>query len=139
MTQCTFTDLTPGTKYTFTVQGLNGGGWGDRSASSNVASPQNLKITSYSRKKLAFLFGGGSEVKASGIAPGFDAGTKIIPWTKVGEADWTSNPTSGLTVDSLNRFAWSRKFSRKLNTTPMMVKFEIGGNFSNTVIIPGVK
>jgi len=138
-TQCTYTSLTPGTRYTFTVQALNGAGWGEESASSNVASPQNLKITSYSRKKLIFLFGGGTEVTAGGIAPGFAPGTKIIPWVKVGDKEWESAPTSSLAVDVFGKFTWKRKFSRKLNSTPLMVRFEIGGNFSNTVKIPGVR
>jgi len=138
-TQCTYTSLTPGTRYTFTVQALNGAGWGEESASSNVASPQNLKITSYSRKKLFILFGGGTEVTAGGIAPGFPVGTKIIPWVKVGDKEWESSPNSTLAVDVFGKFTWKRKFSRKLNSTPLMVKFEIGGNFSNTVKIPGVR
>ena len=138
-TQCTYTALTPGTRYTFTVQALNGAGWGEESASSNVASPQNLKVTSYSRKKLFILFGGGTEVTAGGIAPGFPVGTKIIPWVKVGDKEWESSPNSTLAVDVFGKFTWKRKFSRKLNSTPLMVKFEIGGNFSNTVKIPGVR
>lgn len=139
LTQCTFTSLTPGVKYTFTVQGLNGGGWGDRSAASNVASPQNLKITSYNRKKQSFLFGGGSEITVGGIAPGYAAGTKIIPWIQVGSGAWESAPGSSLAVNSSEKFTWKRKFSKKQNSATVSVKFEIGGNFSNTVVIPPVR
>lgn len=137
--QCTYTSLTPGTKYTFRVQGLNGGGWGDRSAASNVASPQNLKITSHNRKKLNFFLGGGSEVTAAGVAPGFAPGTKIVPWVKIGDRAWESAATSGLTVSSVERFSWKRKFNKKQNSTPISVRFEIGGNFSNTVLLRPVR
>jgi hypothetical protein len=137
--QCTYTSLTPGTKYTFRVQGLNGGGWGDRSAASNVATPQNLKITSHNRKKLNFFLGGGSEVTAAGVAPGFAPGTKIVPWVKIGDRAWESAATSGLTVSSVERFSWKRKFNKKQNSTPISVRFEIGGNFSNTVLLRPVK
>jgi len=137
--QCTYTSLTPGTKYTFTVQGLNGGGWGDRSAASNVASPHNLKITSHNRKKLNFFLGGGSEVTAAGVAPGFAPGTKIVPWVKIGDRAWESAATSGLTVSSVESFSWKRKFNKKQNSTPISVRFEIGGNFSNTVLLRPVK
>ena len=138
-TECTYTSLTPGTRYTFTVQALNGAGWGEESAASTEASPQNLKITSYSRKKLNFFLGGGSEVTASGIAPGYTAGTKIIPWVKIGDKAWESAPTSSLKVDSSGKFTWKRKFNKKQNSTPISVRFEIGANFSNTVNIPGVR
>lgn len=138
-TECTYTSLTPGIRYTFTVQALNGAGWGEESASSNVASPQNLKIRSYSRKKLNFFLGGGSEVTAGGIAPGYSAGTRIIPWVKVGDREWESAATSSLAVNSSGNFTWKRKFNKKQNSTPMMLRFEIGGNFSNTVRIPGVR
>jgi hypothetical protein len=139
LNQCTYTSLTPGIRYTFTVQALNGAGWGEESASSNVASPQNLKIRSYSRKKLNFFLGGGSEVTAGGIAPGYAAGTRIIPWVKIGDREWESAATSSLAVNSSASFTWKRKFNKKQNSTPMMVRFEIGGNFSNTVRIPGVR
>lgn len=140
LTECTFTSLTPGTQYTFTVQGLNGGGWGDRSAASNVASPQNLKVTSYSRTKIRFLFvDRGSEVKVGGIAPGFAAGTKIVPWVKIGDQDWTSSANSGLAVNSSGRFEWKRKFSKNQNGQTITVRFAIGENFSNTVSIPRVR
>ena len=139
LTQCTFTSLTPGTRYTFRVQGLNGGGWGDRSEFSNVATPQNLKITSHSRKKLNFFLGGGSEVTAAGVAPGFAPGTKIVPWVKIGDRAWESSATSGLAVSSVERFSWKRKFNKKQNSTPISVRFEIGGNFSNTVVIGPVR
>lgn len=139
LTQCTFTNLTPGTQYTFTVQGLNGGGWGERSVASNAASPQNLKITSYNRKKLNFFQGSGSEITASGVAPGFATGTRIIPWVQVGGGAWESAPSSSLTVNSSAKFSWKRKFSKKQNSTPISVKFEIGGNFSNTVVMSPVK
>lgn len=139
LTQCTFTSLTPGTQYTFSVQALNGGGWGNRSTASNVASPQNLKITSYKRKKLNFFQGSGSEVTTSGVAPGFAPGTRIIPWVQVGGGAWESAATSSLTVSSSATFSWKRKFSKKQNSTPISVKFEIGGNFSNTVVIGPVR
>ena len=139
LTECTFTSLTPGTRYTFRVQGLNGGGWGDRSEFSNVATPQNLKITSHNRRKLNFFLGGGSEVTAAGIAPGFAPGTRIVPWVKIGDRAWESAATSGLTLSSVERFSWKRKFNKKQNSTPISVRFEIGGNFSNTVLLRPVR
>ena len=140
LTQCVFRDLTPGTRYTFTVQGLNGGGWGERSAASNVATPSNLRIVAADRKVTKFLgIVTGSEVRAAGIAPGFAPGTKLVPWTKIGSGEWVAVTNSGLTVNAEEKFTWKRKFGRKQNSQPVAIRFEIGGNFTNTVNFQPVK
>ena len=100
LNQCTYTSLTPGTQYTFKVQALNGAGWGERSAASNVASPYNLKITQYKRVKNKFLFiVGGSTVTVSGAAPGYANGTRVTPWVRWGNrGTWEEQRDSRLTV-----------------------------------------
>ena len=140
LTQCTFRDLTPGTRYTFTVQGLNGGGWGTPSAASNVATPSNLRIVAADRKVTKFLFVvTGSEVRAAGIAPGFPAGTKLVPWTKIGSGEWVAAANSGLKVTAEAKFTWTRKFGKNQNSQPIAIKFEHAGNFTNTVNFRPVK
>ncbi|MGI9197279.1 MAG: fibronectin type III domain-containing protein, partial [Candidatus Nanopelagicales bacterium] len=140
LTQCTYRDLSPGTPYRFTVQALNGGGWGTPSEPSNVVAPRNLRIVAADRKQVKVLFfNAGTEVRASGVAPGFTPGTKIVPWTKIGDAAWSPAPTSSLAVDAASRFTWSRKFAQGQNSKAIAIKFEIGGNFSNTVNFRPVK
>ena len=139
LNQCTYTNLTPGVQYTFRVQALNGAGWGDRSAPSNVASPQNLRITSNERVKLNFLLGGGSRVTVSGQASGFANGTRITPylmWNNSGT--WEEQRNSGLTAQG-GRFSWERKFSKNNNGRTLSVKFVIAPNESNSVSMGPVR
>ena len=137
-TQCTYTSLTPGTKYTFGVQALNGAGWGEESSPSGSASPMNLKIIGYARKALPIILGQKSDLVVNGIAPGYAPSTKVIPWVKIGEGAWVAQPSSNLKVSS-GKFTWVRRFAKNLNGVPIRVKFEVAGNFSNTVIIPTVR
>ena len=141
LTECTFTSLTPGVRYTFTVQGLNGGGWGARSEASNVATPYELKTTGFGRKKLTFLrVQLGSEVSAKGTALGYPAGTRISVFTKEGDTgQWVEQTKANVTSDASGNFSWKRKFSRGKNGTPISVQFGIGPDRSNIVRIPPVK
>ena len=139
LNQCTYTNLTPGTNYTFTVQALNGAGWGDRSAPSNVASPQDLRITSHKRVKLNFFLGGGSRVTVSGSAAGFANGTRITPWLMWNNSGtWEEQKGSTLTARD-GRFSWERKFSRNQNSRTLSVKFSIAPNESNSVSMGPVR
>jgi len=141
LTECTFRSLTPGTVYTFTVQGLNGGGWGERSAASNPATPQDIRITSHSRKKNNFFQGGGSTVTASGIVPGFAAGTQMTPWLMWNNSGtWEKVTSGGPKVGADGKFSWQRKFSKKQNGQTLSVKFTIGeANESNSATYGPVK
>ena len=139
LNQCTYTSLTPGVQYTFRVQALNGAGWGDRSAASNVATPQNLRITSYKRTKLNFFLGGGSKVIVSGSAAGFPNGTRITPYLMWGNSGtWEEQRNSGLTAQG-GRFSWERKFSKNNNGKTLSVKFMIAPNESNSVSMGPVR
>lgn len=140
-TRCTFTSLTAGTQYTFRVQALNGGGWGAESAPSNSASPSDLRITSQQRKKLSFLgIPLGSEVRAGGSAFGFPARTQLGVWIKEGNTgQWVQQTGARLTTDNAGRFSWSRNFSRNKDATPIWVRFSVGSNFSNEVVLPVVR
>jgi hypothetical protein len=141
LTECTFTSLKPGVQYTFKVQGLNGGGWGARSEPSNIATPYELKVTGYGRKKLSFLkIPLGSEVSAKGTSLGYPAGTRITVFIKEGDSgQWVEQKNSGLTTNAAGTFSWQRKFSRGKDGTPISVQFGIGPDRSNAVRIPPVK
>jgi hypothetical protein len=141
LTECTFTSLKPGVQYTFRVQGLNGGGWGARSEASNVATPYEVKITGYGRKKLSFLkIPLGSEVSARGTALGYPAGTRINVFIKEGDSgQWVEQKNSGLTTNATGTFSWKRKFSKGKDGTPISVQFGVGPDRSNAVRIPPVK
>lgn len=123
-TQCSLNRLTPGTKYTVQVQALTGAGWGAFSTASNVASPYEIKIAGYGRKKLNVFNLFRSEVSARGTALGYPAGTKIHSWYKVGEnGTWTKGDPVSSNQES--KFSWTKKFDRKLNSTSIWVAFSV--------------
>ncbi len=136
LTECTYTNLTPGTNYTFKVQALNGAGWSNESAASNVSSPQGLRITEYGRKKVTFSFNPGSDITAKVWAQGFLPFTAVTPWIKVGNGNWQALPP--VKTDAKGIVNWKRRFPRNQNGQTVEVGFENGGNFSNTVKIRGV-
>lgn len=125
MLECTYTNLRPGTKYTFAVQALNQAGWSDLSAASNGASPFDLLFDSLSRPEVKLLFiSRGSRLEAEGRAPGLDAGATLTPVMQVGAAGafvpLTRNTT---TVDRDGTFSWSRKLDRGDNGKPVSLYF----------------
>jgi hypothetical protein len=141
LTECTFTSLKPGVQYTFRVQGLNGGGWGQRSEPSNVATPYELKITGSDRKRLSFLkIPLGSEVSARGTSLGYPAGTRISVFIKEGDtAPWVEQKNSGLSTNASGTFTWKRKFSPNKDKTPISVQFGIANDRSNVVRLGPVR
>lgn len=140
LTECTFTSLTPGTEYTFTVQGLNGGGWGERSAASNAATPQDIRVAKYRRTKVTFLvFNRGSRIEISGRAPGFPDGTILTPWLMFGDnGAWESVTSTSVRVRN-GGFSWTRKFGKARNSRAISVRFTIGENESNTVTMGPIR
>lgn len=139
LTQCTFNNVTPGTKYTFYAQALNSGGWGDKSAASNEAAAFNLKIVKFNRTKI--LFGlGGQKPSVEGAAPGYANGTKLTPWVQVGSnGKWEAQKPGTATVSG-EKFGWSMKVPRSQANSDVSVKFTADGeNFSNIVKIPPAK
>jgi hypothetical protein len=121
LTQCSFNNITPGTKYTFKVQALTGAGWGPMSAVSNAASPYELRVTGSDRKKGGLFQLFKSEAKVNGTAKGYPAGTRIHSWYKLGDGAWAEG--SEVKSDASGNFKWSKKFERKYDGTTIQVRF----------------
>ena len=124
MLTCTFNLPATNTKYAFTVQALNGVGWGPKSAASAAVSPYDFRDITASRPNI--LLGlGGSRVEVSGSAPGL-AGKAVNAQYKVGDAkDWTTQANAA-TVNAQGKFNWSRKFGPRENGKNVSVRFTYG-------------
>lgn len=73
-------------------------------------------------------------MSVSGVTPGYVIGTTITPWIKVGNGAWTKLPNEAFKANSSGKFSWSKKFEKKLDSTPISVKFEDPqGNTSNLI------
>ncbi len=135
-TECEFTNLTPGTQYTFFAQALNGIGWGAKSSASNAATPSDLRITKYERKKgnLFSLFK--SEVKVTVATPGYAAGTKLTPMVKVGDGNFAAD--GAVNTNSSGSLVWTKKFEKKYDASNISIKFVEGEHASNMLVVPAV-
>ena len=124
MLTCTFNLPATNTKYAFTVQALNGVGWGPKSAASAAVSPYDFRDITAARPNI--LLGlGGSRVEVSGSAPGL-AGQAVNAQYKVGAAkDWTTQANAAI-VNAQGKFNWSRKFGPRENGKNVSVRFTYG-------------
>ncbi|HAN72170.1 MAG TPA: hypothetical protein DCQ36_11380, partial [Actinobacteria bacterium] len=133
--ECTYTDLKPGTKYTFKVQALGAAGWGEFSSVSNSASPYDLKLDVLSRPEVKFLlFKRGSNLEAEGRAPGLRAGTELTPVLQLGADGALLRLTKDTAkVDRDGNFTWSRKLDKKDNGKPASLYFTYGNDKTATL------
>lgn len=140
LNSCTYTKLKPGTNYTFTVQALNGAGWGDKSeATATGISPQNIQITKNSRNRIRFLFfNRGSDVVVQGFAPGYPAGTSLTGWVKYGSStQWQS--IGEVKISAFGTFSWKRRFPTRDDRTAISVTFTQGNYQGNEVTMGAVR
>ena len=144
---CTFTELTVGTSYTFQVQAFNAVGWGDLSAPSNAVSPlappppppPPVPVTVSIASAERAVSGRGTAVTASISTTGVDAGTAVLPWTRVGKGQWVPNSASTLVAGVDGSAQWKRKFGANRNRATISIKFEVGGVFSSVTSLRPVR
>jgi hypothetical protein len=103
-TSCTFTGLTNGAAYTFTVRALTGAGWSASSVPSNAVTPEapvRASITITGARS-------GGVISVSGTTTGFGMGGIVTPWLRfAGDPDF-SQGAAQIVVDQSGDFTWSR-------------------------------
>jgi hypothetical protein len=126
-TTCSVGGLTNGTDYTFTVKALSGAGWGAPSEPSNTVTPRGPAT-------MSIVIAGsreGRKVKIEGRTKGMEAGSMLIPWTRLGaSADFTRGISTAV-VGEGGAFTWKRRAARSLT-----IYVEYDRVRSNQVTIP---
>lgn len=133
--ECTYTNLVPGTEYSFKVQALNQAGWSEFSAASNVVTPYDLKLDTVSRPEVKLLFiKRGSTLEAQGRTPGLAAGAVLTPVLQLGSDGVFVPLTKDTTkVDGNGNFTWSRKLGKSDNGKPASLYFTYGDGKTATL------
>lgn len=125
---CDINGLTNGTAYTFTVEALNGAGWGADSEPSNVVVPRvdaGPSITITGTRE-------GKRIAVTGTTRGFGMGGTLRPWVRfVGQTSFTQG-TATILVNVDGTFEWSRRTGKKAS---VYVATPDGSVRSNTVTI----
>jgi len=115
---CTITGLTNGTAYTFTVEALNGSGWGSPSAASEAVTPTpgpapRVSITLDQGTRAPA--GRHDRISTSGDTRGIDPGVRLTPWIRYAGQKNFSQGRATIIVQSDGTFRWKRLISRSRN------------------------
>lgn len=134
--RCTFTNLRPGTRYTFTVQALSTFGWGANSEASSNVTPYFLRTVDSKRQGpwLSLLFG--SRTTWTGEAPGYAPGTPVTAFYRIGTGRWERDSNARVRVDAEGRFTYRRDFAVLYNRRTISVRFSIGNPATCTTAGP---
>jgi hypothetical protein len=126
---CTVTGLTNGTGYTFTVQALNGAGWGAASEPSAVVTPGTDPSPAITlSKQPRESHGRRDRLSATGSVTAIEPGTVLTPFIKSeGQSSFRQGGAS-VTVRSDGTFRWSRHVARGRGLTAYMAWQDVESN-----------
>lgn len=123
---CTFTKLTPGVDYTFTVETLSLFGWGTSSETTEEITPNFVEVTETRRQGpcLSPLFV--SRATWTGSVSGYPAGTTLTLVYRIGTGSWRRDTGARMRVDESGNFRYRRDFNVLCNRRNLSVRFEVG-------------
>lgn len=117
-TSCTVSGLTNGTEYTFTVEALNGAGWGTPSAPSNPVTPSAPAVVRIVLDQGTRVADGVHDrIITSGTTVGIPTGQKLTPHIRYAGQTAFSDGVATIIVRADGTFSWTRKIRKDRGLT----------------------
>lgn len=113
-TQCTISDLSDGTSYSFQVRALNGGGWGpwlDVGSATPSPAIEATILISGTRGDVR----GKPGVLVDGMTTGITAGSILHPWIRLPDMDAPAEGVARIRVNEAGTFTWQRRTSKPID------------------------
>jgi hypothetical protein len=108
-TECVIDGLANGESYSFTVEALNGAGWGARSKPTSAVTPQQPVVSLLFNAGPRVTEGSRDRIQATGSTVGVPAGAVLTPFMRYsGEARFRQGKAA-IEVQTDGSFTWSRK------------------------------
>jgi len=129
-TSCQISGLRNGQSYSFTVQALNGAGWGARSVPSDPVTPQpacaRVSVTLDQGTRVAA--GRSDRIRTGGSTTCIPEGSRLTPWIRYSNQAQFSMGKATITVASDGSFDWTRLIRRDRGLTAYVSYVDVESN-----------
>lgn len=127
-TSCEVGGLTNGQPYTFTVEALNGAGWGPPSASSNPVTPASRVVRLTLNQGVRAADGRHDRITTTGSSLNVPAGVRLTPYIKYTGQPSFKRGKATITVQSDGSFDWSRQIRKDRGLTAYVAWEDVESN-----------
>ena len=127
-TTCTIEGLTNGRPYTFTVEALNGAGWGPPSRPSEPVTPEARIVALVLDQGVRVAAGAHDRIRTTGSSVNVPAGVRLTPHIRYSGQTSFSRGKATITVQSDGTFRWTRKIKKDRGLTAYVSWQDVDSN-----------
>lgn len=129
-TSCEISGLRNGQSYSFTVQALNGAGWGARSVPSDPVTPQPAcaRVSVRLDQGTRVAAGRSDRIRTGGSTTCIPEGSRLTPWIRYSDQAQFSMGRATITVASDGSFNWTRLIRRDRGLTAYVSYVDVESN-----------
>jgi len=115
---CTVSGLTNGQPYTFTIEALNGAGWGPSSTASAPVTPRAAAVVRIVLDEgVRKNDGRHDRITTTGTTEGIPAGARLTPYIRYTGQDSFKPGVANITVQADGTFRWTRQIKKSKGVT----------------------